>query len=112
MFGIDDLLIMAGITAAASAASGIAGASQNQANMDNQSQQNALDRQLQQRLAQQQIAEQKRQANLSATQSAYGSLSEAYGQQAQLQNTLAGQQQQNNNDLMGTLSRAYLSGSR
>jgi len=106
------LLVMAGISAAASAASGIAGAAQNQANLDYQSQQSALNRQMQQKIATQQIAEQHREANMGTLQSAYGSLMDTYGQQAALQNTLTEQQQQKTGDLLGTLSRAYLQGSR
>jgi hypothetical protein len=101
------LLVIAGLAAAAS---GIAGAAQNSANLDAQAANSAADRAIQTKLAKQQIAEQKRQQNMNLTQQANSNEMQSLQQNADVYNQSAAQQQQAATDAQGTLARAFLRG--
>ncbi len=102
------LLVMAGIAAASAIASGVAGAAQNNANQEMQADQSKKNRDLQTKLAKNQLAEQQREFTQNQQQSATQGLLGAYDQSQQSVQQGAQRQQAASNDVLGTLSKAFL----
>lgn len=104
------LLVMAGITAASAIASSIAGAAQNEANLEAQTGENAKNRALQMKLAKQQLAEQKRQYSQSMEQNARQGVISSLQENASQAHQAQARNQAATNDVQGTLAKAFLRG--
>lgn len=102
------LLVMAGVAAVAAAAQGIAGAAQNSENLSAQGIENQKNRDLQVKLAEQQLAEQKRQQQQAAVQGARQGVMTSLQDNVQAANAGQARRQSASDDVMGTLARAYL----
>ena len=103
------LWVPALIGAIAAAATGIAGAASSSAAADAQSKDSEKSRRLQEKLAKMQLAEQKRQGQLSQLGAMQQTLGSSYQDAGQMQINRAAERQASRKALMDSLSRTFLS---